>query len=307
MKLSDELIIYLYKVSRATPMQYVSYNQLYSQIRQSHGPIPENEFTAALRYLVGKKYVQEDTAHYRIMSEGEEYTQNLLSPPIDYGQKSYHEQLSGNDVQKKNYLVAIITLLTTLILGFIGILIPIILNNSKPQNSQPNIVSTLPPTLFVVSTNLPVIVASQNAPSLIITMPTKSELASTPNIWDLFTYDNLTKPGTLTYAVTIQSSTRYRWGALWCGTDDQILQDILKPLTMNLIINEQVIDRSKILEFSEQVNGLKCHRWATLISGWQSGTTTKLELNYSLSEQIYDGEIFIPAGEYHLIIYTHAQ
>lgn len=141
MKLSDEIVLYLYQVSRTTPMQYVPYSQLFNQ---SKGSASENDFTAALRYLVGKRYIQEEAAHYRIISEGEEYAQNLLHPPVDYPKESFHEQRRGNEVQEKNYIVAIAALTVTLLLGCLSILVPYIVKNSQSQNIQPQISPTFP-------------------------------------------------------------------------------------------------------------------------------------------------------------------
>lgn len=112
-KLSDEIVLYIYKVSRTSAMQYISYNQLYAHIKNARGSTSENEFTSALRYLVGKRYVQEEAAHYRLMSEGEEHAQNLISPPTDYNQKAYHEQQRCNEIQVRGFIVAIVGLLLT--------------------------------------------------------------------------------------------------------------------------------------------------------------------------------------------------
>ena len=138
MKLNDEIVLYLYRTGRTAPLQYVSYNQLYSNIIQSQGRVSENDFTSSLRYLVGKKYIQEEAAHYRIMSEGDEYAQILLNPPVDYTRESFHEQRRSNEVQWKNFIVAI----AALVVACIGILVTLIISNIRTETAQPQ----LPPT-----------------------------------------------------------------------------------------------------------------------------------------------------------------
>ncbi len=174
-------------------------------------------------------------------------------------------------------------------------------NQPPTQNQETYAIPTLDissPTSVIASPTSPIV------SRIAVSLPTLQELADSPNIWGLFKYENPTHPTTLTYNATIQGNYKYRWGAVWCGTSKQILREIIKPLTMTLLIDGQIVDKNQILEFDETVNGWVCHRWATLISGWQSSTTVKLELSYFLSKTIYDGVASTQAGEYHLIIFV---
>jgi hypothetical protein len=164
----------------------------------------------------------------------------------------------------------------------------------KEVTKTPTLIPTLP-------------IVSPTTSEIIITLPTPQELTRSKNIWDLVNYTNPTAPVTRTYNVIVSVNSKYKWGAVWCGKNAQTLQSILRPLTMTLMVNGQVLDESTILEFDEVVSGWSCHRWTTIISGWQHNTTTKLELSYFLSETIYDGTSYTQQGEYHLIIYVTVQ
>jgi len=128
----------------------------------------------------------------------------------------------------------------------------------------------IPATLF----------AHPTTSGLIISLPMLQELSGIPNIWDLVNENNPTSPATVTYNTSISVNSKYKWGAVWCGKTAQTLQAILRPLTMTLLVNDQIVDKGKILEFDEINSGWSCHRWTTIISGWQPSTTTKLELSY---------------------------
>jgi hypothetical protein len=166
-------------------------------------------------------------------------------------------------------------------------------------------------TLQVVSatpTFVPVTpIVSMTTSGLIISLPKTIELASSPSIWSLVNESSPTSPATLTYNASVSANSLYQWGAAWCGKNAQTLQAILKPLTMTLLVNGQFVDSSKILEFDEMNSGWSCHKWRTIISGWQPNTTTTLELSYFLSETIYDGASYTQKGEYHIIILVTTQ
>ncbi len=161
MKLSDEIVLYLYRILQTAPMQYVAYSELYAHVRKSQGSVLENEFTGALRYLVGKRYIQEEAAYYRLISEGVEYAQNLINPPVDYPQKSFLEQVRGNEVQEKSYRttiksnqLAIIGIALTTFLSCIGLSLQFLINNTaeqKPQYQNPPTPTFSQPILMPVT------------------------------------------------------------------------------------------------------------------------------------------------------------
>jgi hypothetical protein len=82
---------------------------------------------------------------------------------------------------------------------------------------------------------------------------------------------------------------------------------LIESPNVQIYIDDQLVDNNNILEFDEIKDGQNCHRWVTMISGWQPNTTTKLESSYLLSETIFDGTSYSQAGEYHFIIFVTVQ
>jgi len=238
--------------------------------------------------------------------------------------------MEQNDKPSQNNLLLLQILLgfaATVIVayfGYLGVLATIETPIHVTQTAEAR-VAQIPPSAITVVTAMPILEnaeqvvtetptfihatlgAHTTAPGLIISLPMLQELSGIPNIWDLVNENNPTSPATLTYNTSISANSKYKWGAVWCGKTAQTLQEILRPLTMTLLINGQIVDNSKILEFDEINSGWSCHRWAIIISGWQPSATTKLELSYFLSETIYDGAGYTQMGEYHLIILATAQ
>ena len=172
---------------------------------------------------------------------------------------------------------------------------------SREEECAPTLVSTesieVPePTIPPTATDEP---PKENVK---IQKPTRQEFATTANIWDKFSFETPTRPTTLVYNTTVNSSDVYRWGAVWCGKDYQILQNILAPLSMNLLVDGQPLNSNQIIEYTESLPGQECYRWGTILSDWKSGKVVQLELSYYLSRTIDDGYYLTEAGEYHLII-----
>lgn len=155
MNIYDSIVLYLYDVAHVDPMKYTSYTQLYSQIEKSQNRLTTTEFTAALRYLVGKKYIQEEAAHYRLISDGEEYAYKLLYPPPNYEKASFEEQKRGN---QNNVLLAFIAIMVSCI----GIIVAIMLSRSQPQSStissQDEIIQNQPTSQFDVYQEQPTLI-----------------------------------------------------------------------------------------------------------------------------------------------------
>jgi hypothetical protein len=136
---------------------------------------------------------------------------------------------------------------------------------------------------------------------LIVSQPAQNEINGLTNLWGLFTYKNLTKPGTASYQAVVKPNENYRWGAVWCAVDAETLVNILAPLTMELWINGEKLAEDQILEY-ETRTGNHCRRWVTKLADWRPGSRSTLELRYSLSKTIYDGEEYTEAGSYRMII-----
>lgn len=111
-----EITLYLNDVAQTNPMRHVPYNEIYYSVYQWIQPPPPedsyaNDFTASILYLVGRKYVEEEAAHYRITSFGLELAASLLYPVEDYPKKSLIAQNTSNAIAAISAFVAIVGLI----------------------------------------------------------------------------------------------------------------------------------------------------------------------------------------------------
>jgi hypothetical protein len=179
-------------------------------------------------------------------------------------------------------------------------------STSEQAQTEPDLYLSPSPTSASAETH-PEVATPTSMKTVNISKPTQQEFGGLANIWDLFNYENPTTPKTLIYTVPIAAEQIYRWGAIWCGINAENLVNISAPLTMNLLVNDELLSEDQILEFDEIRNGWHCHRWVTKLSNWQPETLTKLELSYVLNENIFDGVGYTGQGEYHLIINVQAK
>ncbi len=125
------------------------------------------------------------------------------------------------------------------------------------------------------------------------------------SIWKRTSFRDLTAPGIQTYDVNVYSTDKLRWAFEWCATDSARLQEILRPLSVDLLIDNIVVSETAIVEDDKtSSSGWKCHYWTVALTDWRRGSTVKLAISYSLTESINDGKETYPAGEYHQIIYA---
>lgn len=142
----------------------------------------------------------------------------------------------------------------------------------------------------------------QVQPQAIAHFPSDTELSNTLNIWDFVDEEDLYNPGVKTYSLTISPQQNYRWGAIWCGKNGHILEQIMAPLDMQLWIDNVQVPKEQIYQYETVELGAYCHRWATIISGWPTNRATILELRYSVAYPVLDGWNAVNPGEYKQII-----
>lgn len=140
-------------------------------------------------------------------------------------------------------------------------------------------------------------------PKVKVSRPSEQEYTNLPNIWDIVEGDKgPTSPTTNYFNAMVNSNSVYGWGALWCGRDNQNLQEILSPLSMNLVVNDRTLTDDEVVEFFTIKNGQSCYRWGTKLSNWEPGETVRVELRYFLKETIFDGNYYTYGGNYNLVI-----
>jgi hypothetical protein len=123
------------------------------------------------------------------------------------------------------------------------------------------------------------------------------------SLWSKLTFQDLLEPGIQEYSVDIPTYSSWRWDFSWCAKSQVGLEAILGPLNLEFLIGGEKIGEDIFRMYDSPKGGGFCRTWATMLSGWQPGDVTNLEIRYTLHEAINDGARVFPAGEYRQIIH----
>lgn len=173
---------------------------------------------------------------------------------------------------------------------------PIIKNNIQPHTETPDVILTAfanfpTPKIFPTST------------VITISLPTRKEVESA-NIPKL----PIGNKGADIYYISVPKDSIYLWEAVCFGKNAQDLQQNVSDMQITFRINDQVIEKSKILEFDRAFGASGIERtWAILISGWQINTTTKFEVVYSISQSLSENGAYTSKGDFYSIVYVNVQ
>ena len=172
---------------------------------------------------------------------------------------------------------------------------PIIENIAQPLTETSEIVLT------AFAKNFPTPVLFPTSTSVTVSRPTYQEVknADIP----LITIGN---KGADVFYISVPKDSIYLWQAGCFGKDIRDLQQNVSDMRVTFLINDQIVDKSKILEF-DQAFGTNVveHTWAILISGWQINTTTKFELRYSISQTLSENGLSNNKGDFYSIVYVN--
>jgi hypothetical protein len=144
-------------------------------------------------------------------------------------------------------------------------------------------------------------------PYLRVQPPSIEKQTQGNSIWSKATFKDLTQPGINEYSVNIPAYSDWRWDFSWCAKDQTGLGKILAPLDIGFYIGGEKIGEDIFRMYDSANSGGFCRTWATLLSGWQPGDETDLEIRYMLREAVNDGTREYPAGEYGQIIHVSVQ
>jgi hypothetical protein len=122
------------------------------------------------------------------------------------------------------------------------------------------------------------------------------------SVWSKTEFKDLLEPGTNEYSRIIPAYSTWRWDFSWCAKSPEGLAAILDPLDIEFFIGGEQIGEDAFRMYDSAKGGGFCRTWATLLSGWQPGDNTNLEIHYTLREAADDGTREYPAGEYRQII-----
>ena len=186
--------------------------------------------------------------------------------------------------------------------------VPTRLPTQTPSGGIPA-TATLAPRPTSTAVRLPTTAPTANPwGSLRIYRPTQADAESMQNLWK-DRYKDLLAPGTQTYDVAVRPSDVWRWGFSWHAKDTATLREILKPLSVELLVNGVLVPDALVLIHDDAApdHGWWGHRWVMGITDWPSGQKVVLEVRYRLVQRVYDGQNYIEPGEYRQIIYASVQ
>lgn len=146
--------------------------------------------------------------------------------------------------------------------------------------------------------NFPLAVFLSSLPHLRVQPPSFENRTQGTSIWSTATFRDLLEPGFQEYSVNIAAYSSWRWDFSWCGKDQSGLEVILDPLDIEFFIGGKKLGEDIFRIYDSVKGGGSCRTWATLLSGWQPGDATDLEVRYTLHESVDDGTRVYPAGEY---------
>lgn len=151
--------------------------------------------------------------------------------------------------------------------------------------------------------------AATATPSLFLSVhaarPSGQDILEIPSIWEYFGLAeglDLPAPGRRLFSVDVDPEMRFTWSFYWCASDEEILADNLSRMTVGFEIDRVALPPEQILEYEESSQGWSCHHWATLLSDWQPGAETRLDIRYVFSQDVNDGSRDYPAGDYWFVL-----
>jgi hypothetical protein len=116
-----------------------------------------------------------------------------------------------------------------------------------------------------------------------------------------YTEEDLAKPGTLTYTVTITDEKPAYFGYGWCTTTEEILQQNFEHINVKLYFNDDELGNDVIHPVTfTGTDGLVCLHYVVLMSDWPNGQY-HLEVIATFDEKINDGLADYEAGDYILV------
>ena len=114
-----------------------------------------------------------------------------------------------------------------------------------------------------------------------------------------YSEEDVSRPGRLTYTVTIADDvpTVLLYG--WCAVDEQTLQQNFEHIEVKVYFNDQELGNDTVHAFANVSpnNNMPCQTYVVLMSEWPEGTYT-LEAVATFDEEINDGMADYAAGDY---------
>jgi alpha-tubulin suppressor-like RCC1 family protein len=123
-----------------------------------------------------------------------------------------------------------------------------------------------------------------------------------PSIWNLTDgFHDLQEPGVNTYAATMTRGKIFRWDFYLCATDKARLEGLLAVTQVKFLIDYLPVSEKAMLIFRSNYNSWACQGWTTSLSQWEHDGY-ELGIVYTFEENVSDGALSYPAGEYWQIL-----
>ncbi len=135
------------------------------------------------------------------------------------------------------------------------------------------------------------------------TRPSENDWQDTTSVWELIDFRDIRQPDIQRYELSVFSDRMLRWSFSWCAVNPATLNRILEPLTVTMLVNGEPLPTADILLHSvTESSGWHCRYWSTLVSDWPPDETVELAMDYSLTDDIFDGRNTYLRGDYRQVI-----
>ena len=108
---------------------------------------------------------------------------------------------------------------------------------------------------------------------------------------------DFSKPGTLTYTVSLTPTDQVIWGYGWCATTQDILNTDLKSIKLKFTLDGKDVPVSNMQVDNTPSNGQQCQTTYTALSNWPAGSH-HITTTATFATKINDGTADYAAGDY---------
>ncbi len=142
--------------------------------------------------------------------------------------------------------------------------------------------------------------ASNNSEVRVFSL-TQSNASNLPSLWQLTNWNEITRPGKNYYRIK-PNNMAYSWNFLWCAGSRSELESIVRPLTVEFLVNDEPI-ASSLLYRTEATSGNKlCYKWQIGVDDFPQNETIKLTNAFDLSTSIVEDGVYYEPGRYEHVL-----